>query len=76
IKDRGTITRYKVNPQACPKTINDLNKRESLADGRLDKKQETEQQIGHISDALGYLISYNFPIIKGGVLTGIPVQGA
>ena len=65
IKDRGDNTRYKVNPKTCPKTVNDLNKRESLPDGRLDKKQEEQTQIGHISDALGYLISYKFPIIKG-----------
>lgn len=65
IKDRGKNTRYKINAIACPKTINDMNKRESMPDGRLNKKQETELQIGHISDALGYLICYNFPIIKG-----------
>lgn len=65
VKNRDKLTRYKVNPKTCPKTINDMNKRESLADGRLDKAQEKEQQIGHISDALGYLISYCFPIVKG-----------
>ncbi len=65
IKDRGDNTRYKVNPETCPKTVNDMNKRESLPDGRLDKSQEKEQQVGHMSDALGYLISYNFPLIKG-----------
>lgn len=62
IKDRGLKTRFKINPLTCQKTVNDLNKRESLPDGRLDKKQEAQSQIGHISDALGYLISYNFPI--------------
>ena len=75
IKDRGNATRYSVNPATCPKTVNDMNKRESLPDGRLDKKQEKETQIGHISDGLGYLISYNFPITRG-IITGIPVQGA
>ena len=75
LKDRGEATKYKVNPETCPKTINDLNKRESLPDGRLDKKQEQETQVGHISDALGYLISYNFPL-RGGIITGIPVRGA
>lgn len=65
IKDRGYKTRYKLNPKTCPKTVNDMNKRESLADGRLDKVQEKNTMIGHISDALGYLISYNFPLIQG-----------
>ena len=72
IKDRGEQTRYKVNPETCPKTINDMNKRESLPDGRLDKDQEKQQQIGHISDALGYLISYNFPIVHGQI-TGLRI---
>jgi len=75
IKDRKQNTKYKVNPETCPKTINDLNKRESLPDGRLDKNQEKQTQIGHISDALGYLVSYNFPLNKG-IITGIPVRGA
>lgn len=57
--------RYKINPKTCPKTINDLNKRQSMADGRLDKQQEKEQKIGHISDALGYLVYYNFPLVRG-----------
>lgn len=69
IKDRLKHTRYKVNPQTCKKTINDMNKRESLPDGRLDKVQEKNTQIGHISDALGYLISYNFPLTSGGIQT-------
>ena len=75
LKDRDVNTKYKVNPKTCPKTINDLNKKESLPDGRLDKNQEKTMQIGHMSDALGYLISYNFPIQKG-IITGIPVKGA
>jgi len=75
IKNRQDNTRYKMNPDTCPKTINDLNKRERLSDGRLDKKQEEATQIGHITDALGYLISYNFPL-SGGIITGIPVKGA
>lgn len=65
IKNRNGATRYKVNPDTCPKTINDMNKRESLADGRLNKAQEKEMKIGHISDALGYLICYCFPLLKG-----------
>lgn len=72
IKDRGEQTRYKVNPKTCPKTINDMNKRESLSDGRLDKNQEKAQQVGHISDALGYLISYNFPLIHAKI-TGLRI---
>lgn len=65
IKDRGVKTRYKVNQNRCPKTINDMNKRESMSDGRLNKDQEKELKIGHISDALGYLVFYLFPILKG-----------
>jgi hypothetical protein len=65
IKDRGAVTKYKINARDCPKTVNDLNKRQCLSDGRLDKDQEKEQQIGHISDGLGYLIYYLFPIVKG-----------
>lgn len=64
IKLRDNV-RYKLNPKTCPKTLNDLNKRESKSDGRLDKEQEKEQKIGHISDALGYLICYCFPILNG-----------
>lgn len=71
IKKRTNI-RYKVNPKSCPKTVNDMNKRESLSDGRLDKNQEKEQNIGHISDGLGYLISYRFPIIRG-VIEGLKI---
>ncbi len=58
--------RYHVNPQTCPKTINDFNKGERLADGRLNKTQEA---IGlhHISAALGYLIYYNWPIKRTGL---------
>lgn len=52
--------RYLVNPK-CKNTINDLNKVERLDDGRLNKKQEGSG-LKHISDALGYLIYYNFPL--------------
>jgi hypothetical protein len=55
--------RWKINPQECPKTINDLNRRQRTADGRLNKEQEKEK-IGHISDGGGYLISYNWPVRK------------
>lgn len=68
VKKRDFI-RYKINPKTCPKTVSDLNKKESLSDGRLNKKQEKEQQIGHISDALGYLICYCFPLIRGTITT-------
>jgi hypothetical protein len=62
IKDRGKKTRYKINAENCPKTINDFNKRERTDDGRLDKKQE-KMGIGHITDALGYLVYANFPVL-------------
>lgn len=55
---------YYVNPETCPKTVNDLNRVERLADGRENKEQE---KIGlvHISSALGYNVSYLFPTRKG-----------
>lgn len=52
---------YLVNPRACPRTIKDFNRVELLPDGRIDKRKEG-QGIGHISDALGYLINYFFPV--------------
>jgi len=55
--------RYFVNPETCPKTINDLNRVERLPDGRENKKQE-EEGLVHISSALGYLIAYKFPFKK------------
>jgi len=54
---------YFINPKNCPKTINDWNKVESLADGRLNKDQEKTGLV-HISDAQGYLINYLFPVLK------------
>ena len=63
LKSTTGNVKYYVNTKNCPKTINDFNKVERLADGRLNKEQE---KIGlkHITDALGYLISYNWPIKK------------
>ena len=58
---KGHNIRYKINPKNCPKTINDFNRVEALPDGRLNKQQEREGLV-HITDALGYLISYNWPI--------------
>ena len=54
---------YFIDSKNCQKTINDLNKVESLADGRLNKTQETSGLV-HITDAQGYLIHYLFPIRK------------
>jgi len=45
----------------CIKTINDLNRVQTLPDGRLDKTQK-ESGLTHISDGLGYLITYLFPV--------------
>lgn len=53
--------RYRINPEACPKTIRDFNRVELLPDGRIDKSNEAEG-IGHISDALGYVVNYYFPV--------------
>lgn len=67
IKSKSGKISYFVDP-SCKKTIKDLNKREQLKDGRLDKNQEKSEGIGHISDALGYLISYRYPLKhRGGV---------
>lgn len=57
----GNKSRYYVNPKTCPKTVNDCNKVTRLEDGRLDKKLE-ERGLKHITDALGYLLHYNFPL--------------
>jgi len=54
--------RYYIDP-SCRATLDDFAKVQRLADDRLDKDQE---EVGkskvHISDALGYLIDFNFPI--------------
>jgi hypothetical protein len=63
VMDKEKQTRYFVNPKTCPKTINDFNRRERLDDGRLNKEQE-KLGIGHITDALGYLVHYNFPVVE------------
>jgi len=55
--------RYYADPEKCPHTIDDFNKVQRTADGRLDKNQEEEGKSRvHVSDALGYLINYNFPV--------------
>lgn len=64
IKDGLGNPHYFVDPEKCPKTINDFNKREQLSDGRLNKEQEKSLMIGHITDALGYKIAYLYPVIK------------
>lgn len=45
----------------CAKTINDMNCVQVLPDGRIDKTQ-ADTMLTHISDGLGYLIAYLFPI--------------
>jgi len=45
----------------CAKTINDLNMVQVLPDGRIDKTQ-SDTMLTHISDGLGYLIAYLFPV--------------
>lgn len=66
LKDHGPKTRYYVNPQECPKTVNDFNRVIRTDDGKLDKKQE-EKMIGHISAAVGYLIAYNWPVVESSI---------
>jgi len=41
--------------------MTDLNKVETTNDGRIDKSQEATGLV-HITDALGYLITYLYPI--------------
>ena len=54
--------RYYVDP-SCKHTIDDWNKVQRMADGRLCKDQEEMGKSRvHISDAAGYKIYYNFPI--------------
>lgn len=59
--DKGKNTRYLVNAEECPKTINDFNKVEREDDGRLKKAQE-RLGIGHVLAGLGYLFTYNWPV--------------
>lgn len=54
-------SRYYVNPETCPKTVNDMNRVQRTEEGLLDKTQE-KQGLKHISDALGYLFCYNWPL--------------
>ena len=61
VKNRNGGTRYKVNPETCPRTVNDFNRVERLEDGRLNKTQE-EQGLKHITDGFGYLVSYKWPV--------------
>ena len=54
--------RYFVDQKACPATVYDLGRVEREADGRLNKRQEEAgKSTVHITDALGYLLHYNFP---------------
>lgn len=54
--------KYFVDP-SCKNTIDEYSHVQRLSDGRLDKTQEEEGKPRvHLSDAVGYLISYNFPI--------------
>ena len=54
--------RYFVNQKTCPATVYDLGRVEREADGRLNKKQEEAgKPTVHITDALGYILYYNFP---------------
>lgn len=47
----------------CKKTMNDLNRVQVLPDGRIDK-DDKDSGLTHISDGLGYLIAYLFPVGK------------
>ena len=64
IKTADEKIHYYVNPEECPKTINDLNRVERLPDGRENKEQE-KLGLVHISSALGYPVTYLFPIRRG-----------
>jgi hypothetical protein len=64
--------RYRVM-RRCVKTINDLNRVQCLADGRLDKEQR-DRLLTHISDGLGYLIAFLFPI-KREYIRSSPIEG-
>jgi hypothetical protein len=51
----------------CAKTINDMNCVQVLPDGRIDKLQ-ADTMLTHISDALGYLVAYLFPIKRKSII--------
>jgi len=56
------VPKYYVDPR-CKNTIDDYAKVQRLSDGRLDKTQEEEGKPRvHITDGVGYLIYFNFPI--------------
>jgi hypothetical protein len=58
--------RYYVNPSTCPRTIRDYNKVGRENDGRVKKDKEAlDLGLTHISDAIGYMIYYHFPVKRG-----------
>ena len=60
VKSISGDRRFFVDPQ-CKETIKDFHMVETNDDGSLDKSAESAGRV-HISDALGYLISYLYPI--------------
>ena len=52
--------RYKVNPQMCPNLVESLEKQAYNSNGEPDKSTGFD----HIVDAMGYFVSYRWPIVK------------
>ena len=68
LKSQNGSTRYKLNAENCKHTLRDFHQVERSDDGKLDKDQETSG-LKHITDALGYLVEYNWPVRDSSALT-------
>ena len=68
LKSMNGKTRYRINSENCPHTLKDFHQVERSDDGKLNKDQEA-QGLKHITDALGYLVDYNWPVRATGVIT-------
>lgn len=63
LRSAAGVIRAKLNAEACPYTLRDLNRVERLPDGRLNKAQEAAG-LKHITDADGYFVDYVWPVSR------------
>jgi hypothetical protein len=61
----GTV-RLMVDPVAAPHVVRDLEGVRAVAggSGEIDKSKKRDKDLSHISDALGYYVQYEFPVVK------------
>lgn len=59
----GTI-RLMVNPAKAPNVVRDLEGVRVLAGGSGEIDKKADKRLTHISDALGYYIEYEFPVVS------------